>query len=434
MPEDTSLHQLKMELQSHYGFPITKSQELKNLQVVIESATNSTIGFNTLRRFYGFLEHTNPSIRTLDILSNYLGYQNYFNFKKHQNTDSEWDSWSRIIKIELATEISNEDIQWLIDQAKTAEMHLKLASIVKSFIYNQNYSALNQLFDNRIINFNEDYKLKFASNICQLIRQLDANSIEQIKTYLIPNIVFRENVIHWFIDYTHVKGYYGQLIAAAIPHSKSDSHELLYYELLLNYCQFLYQKNNLLPIISTARVQADFHPVLNGRCFAYNLIYHQHNKNSKAYESVWLEIVAYCKKTTAIHLFTLEIFTALLILKDFEKSSFLIDAFYEDLLTQNNWSGYHIQSNVLLAHCMQLVLENNINEATKTFDLINISKFNTSYKDYSLIFYYLIKYQLAVLDNKSQNELLNIENNYLTLVKSTGFIFFSSDYLKNYLI
>ena len=429
---DPNLQQLKVEVQRHLGFPISKISDLRNLQEAIENTTNTSIGFNTLRRFFGFLDQTNPSLRTLDTMSNYLGHRNYYTFKKHLNFDAEWDSWSRIIKIELSTVISSDDIQWLILQAKTSEIHLKLASLVKSFIYTKNFIALNQLFDGRIINLHEDYQLKFAANICKLLKYLDPTILKEIATILIPNQVFRENIIHWYVDYSNLNGYYGYLITAAIPHSKSDSHELLFYELIQNYNAFLSQKKDFLPI-GTDRIRDDFHPVLKGRCFAYNLVYWNYNTNSKEYEATWQKILNRGSKSNDLFLFTLEIFPALLILKDFEKTSYLINTYYEDLLAPIDWSGYHIQMVVLLAHCIQLILENNIKEAVKSFDLISTVKLNTSYQEYSMLFYCIVKYHLAMLDQKSAEQLVGIENDYYDLVRSTGFTFFSADYLKNYL-
>lgn len=429
---DTNLQQLKIELQRHFGLPIKKIQDVKNLQEAIENNTNKSIGFNTLRRFFGFLEHTKPTQQTLDILSNYLGLQNYSNFKKSLNADLEWGSWTRIINIESASKIEEDDIEWLISQAKTADLHLKLASLVKSFIYTKNFIALNQLFDGRIINFQEDNQLKFAINICKLFRHLDTIFIEDIAAILIPNQVFRENVIHWYVDYSNFNGYYGHLITAAIPFSKQDSHELLFYELVLNYNAFLSQKNDFLPI-GLNRIGDDFHPVLKGRCFAYNLVYWNYNTNSKEYEATWQKILNRGSKSNDLFLFTLEIFPALLILKDFEKTSYLINTYYEDLLAPIDWSGYHIQMVVLLAHCIQLILENNIKEAVKSFDLISTVKLNTSYQEYSMLFYCIVKYHLALLDQKSAEQLVGIENDYHDLVRSTGFTFFSADYLKNYL-
>lgn len=429
---DSDIEQLKIQIQRHFGFSITTIQELKNLQVSIEYSTKKNIGFNTLRRFFGFLASTNPTQQTLDVLSNYLGFQNYYNFKKHINADLEWSNWTRTIKIELDLKISDDDTEWLISQAKTPEIHLKLASIFKSFIYKQNFNALNQLLDSRIFNFNENSKLKFAANVSQLLKHLDAKTLEKITSVLIPNEVFRTHVMHWYVDYSNFNGYYGHLVKAAIPYSKPDSHELLFYELILNYNAFLSQKGSFIPI-GIHRVKNDFHPLLNGRCVAYNLVYWKQTNHLEEYEQTWQMVINHLNKSDDLFLFTLEIFPALLILKDFEKTTYLIDNFYEDLLTPTNWSGYHVHMTVLLGYCIQLILENKIKEAVKTFDLINISKLNTSYKEYSLIFYYIIKYHLLKINHKHTEGLLIIENEYLELVEITGFRFFSREYLVNYL-
>ena len=89
--------QLRLEIQKQFGSTINKQSDLKLLLLSIESNTKHSIGFNTIRRFFGFLNYTNPNINTLNILSKYVGYSNYSSFQKNKNKDEDWFNWNQVI-------------------------------------------------------------------------------------------------------------------------------------------------------------------------------------------------------------------------------------------------------------------------------------------------------------------------------------------------
>ena len=68
-----------------------------------------------------------------------------------------------------------------------------------------------------------------------LFRSLNEDDITQIIQKITPNQLFRENILHWFIDYSFFNGYYGDFIGEAKKHALAESHEALFYDLILNY-------------------------------------------------------------------------------------------------------------------------------------------------------------------------------------------------------
>ena len=74
---NTTYGQLQFDVQIHFGSKIDKVSQLKLLQQNIEFNTGKLLSFNTLRRFFGFLDYTKPNLNTLNTLSEYLGYYNY---------------------------------------------------------------------------------------------------------------------------------------------------------------------------------------------------------------------------------------------------------------------------------------------------------------------------------------------------------------------
>lgn len=431
--ELTSTKQLKMAVQRQFGMPIKSVAELKIFQEELEYTTREAVSFNTLRRFFNFLPSTKPSTKTISILCKYLGYNNISNFLSQENTDKNWLLWNNTLRIEFSDNLKTEDIMWLTENAKHPNFYLHFASIIKSFIYRKKYDVIVTLFEHNLSDFSMEVFSKFASMLCRLFSSLEKTELQKIIPLLVPLRSFRESVLHWYIDYTNLNGYYGEFLEAAIPFSHKESHEYLFYNLILNYRDFLSEKKNI-KYIPTTNVKKDFFIVLKGRAYAYNLIYFQYINDDARKEETWKEIQFILEgEDVDIFLFMLEVMTTLILLKEFDKINFLIDEYYEELLAPTNWTGYHVHSTVLLAHCVQLLHEKNFKQAEKTFNLINTKKLDGSYKEYNMIYYHLIEYQIALNSNNYKNNCKSIELNYSKYVSETGFTIFSSNYLKNYL-
>lgn len=428
-----NFNQLQLDIQKKVGYQIENLSELKMLHEDIEWNTNKKIGFNTLRRFFGFLKSTAPNLNTLNTLSQYIGYENYSTYQKKYLKDADWFEWTQTIKIELSDTLNETDIQWLESQQNTNEYHLKIASIIKTFIYKKNYTILNQFFDTRIFKFEETNQLKLAANICLLFRSLNKEDITIAIEKITTNQLFRENILHWFVDYSFFNGYYGDFIQESRKHALPDSHEALFYDLIVCYNDYLSCKSNLKQI-DLNRVKPDFFIVLKGRCFAYNLLYFSEQKNNTEYEKVWDKFLILLNKSEQINLLTIEIFPALLFIKDFEKTNYLIRNYYEELLTLENWSGYPFQAMILLTQTLHLIKEDKFKEAKIGFDLIDLSKFSLSYSDYIKLFYLVTKYQLELASSSNTVQLNEIQEEYESIAIQTGFKRFSVDFMKHYLI
>ena len=426
------LIQFRLDIQKKIGYRIENLSELKMVQEAIEWNTKKKISFNTLRRFYGFLKTTNPNINTLNTLSQFIGYENFSAYQKNSLRDNDWFVWTQTIKIELSDSLIESDIQWLETQKNTTEYHLKVASIIKTFIHKKKYTILNQFFDTKIFKFEEANQLKLAANICLLFRSLNDDEISAIIHKITPNRVFRENILHWFIDYSCFNGYYGDFILEATKYAEPNSHEALFYDLILSYNDYLSCKSNLKQI-DINRIRPDFFIVLKGRCFAYNLLYFSEQKNSIEYEKAWGKFLILLNTSEQINLLTIELFPALLFIKDFEKTNYLIQNYYEELLTMENWSGYTFQAMILVTQTLHLIQENKIKEAKIGFELIELSMFSYSYFDYFKLFYLIAKYQLELASSSDTNQLTEIQEEYESIVIKTGFKRFSVEFLTQFL-
>jgi hypothetical protein len=291
---------------------------------------------------------------------------------------------------------------------------------------------LNQFFDSRIFKFKETNRLKLAANICLLFRSLNEEEIKIIVQKTTPNVVFRENILHWFVDYSNFNNYYGAFLLESTKYASPESHEALFYDLILSYNDYLCCKSNL-NLIDLNRLQPDFFIVLQGRCLAYNLLYFSEQKNNFEFEQTWIKLLEKITVSGKVNMITIEIFPALLFIKDFEKTTYLIQNYYEELLTLENWSSYPNLGMILITQTLHLIKENKIKEAKIGFELIDLSKFSLAYYDYIKLFFLIAKYQLELASGSDTIQLNEIQVEYESIVIKTGFKRFTVEFLTQYL-
>lgn len=76
------IQRLKENVESKFGRKIIYQRECNELSISIQEETEQVLSNSTLRRFFGFLAtNSNPSLATLDILSEYCGYKDWEDFK-----------------------------------------------------------------------------------------------------------------------------------------------------------------------------------------------------------------------------------------------------------------------------------------------------------------------------------------------------------------
>ena len=103
---------LKTTVEQVYGIPIKYGNQCQQLSLSIFEQTGDYISFQTLRRFFGFIDkNKKPTNRTLDILSKFCGHRHYDDFCLHNDTQHDSiDSFiTSIYKIPLRRE---EDLNY----------------------------------------------------------------------------------------------------------------------------------------------------------------------------------------------------------------------------------------------------------------------------------------------------------------------------------
>lgn len=80
--EIPELSQLLKQIEDKYGRRIATSTDFESLSVNIEYVTGEAVSSSTLKRLWGYVSlRTTPHLSTLDVLSRYVGYKDFSDFR-----------------------------------------------------------------------------------------------------------------------------------------------------------------------------------------------------------------------------------------------------------------------------------------------------------------------------------------------------------------
>ena len=105
--------QILIDVQRKSSINVNSVAELKLLMDEIEILTNESIGFNTLRRLFGFLPKTKPSIKTLNTLSKFLSFSSYSAYLNDKSIYDDWYFNQQLLRIKLSNQLIDKDIRFI---------------------------------------------------------------------------------------------------------------------------------------------------------------------------------------------------------------------------------------------------------------------------------------------------------------------------------
>lgn len=232
---------LKKKIKSKFGRPIRSLSDLKDLKEDVFKFTNYSIGFNTLRRFYGFLPTTKPSRNTLNYLSKYVGFENYSSFVNGYKLDKVWFDWDKINNILLKNSLVEKDINWLVQIRKSEHYYMYLTYLISSYIDTKITKYLNTIFSNSPL-FEVDRKefAKISTSISKKLKAFSNENLGWISQFL-KYESFRNLMLYSYVDVDTLNAYYGYLLKKSLP-IINQKDEILFTKLMLGFYNFVRNK------------------------------------------------------------------------------------------------------------------------------------------------------------------------------------------------
>ena len=138
------LPKLIKEIESNSGFKIVNRKHCEILSELIFIKTGENINYNTIRRAFGISKGGSPSIKTLNVFSNYCGYSTYSEFISLYRTKNLWDINQYIYYI--SKNYPNQAIEKIEKSYNNVDEYLHmLISILREFALEKQFKLIRTI-------------------------------------------------------------------------------------------------------------------------------------------------------------------------------------------------------------------------------------------------------------------------------------------------
>jgi hypothetical protein len=381
--------QILIDIQKKSGITVENVRDIKILKEEIEANGSVQIGYNTLRRLFGFLPKTVPSSATLTILSNYLGFNSYSNYINNKLNYDEWYFQLKMLRLQLNENELEENEALHFNAALQNENNIIAVANHVCFLIEKNK------IDSLVVFFTVfDYKKlsdsalsKFAILTTFSFYKLETKVALTIYKMLIPFDSFRNTIPLYFIDYSHLNGYYIEVIKM-INELNANESDFLFTSLMKFYQKFYSNEDFSENLIDYPKKSEHIYTVLMGRYYGYKIL--SDEKLDKLLENSIKKELKSAKK----HLFLIEIVPALVLKEEYDFLNSIIEHYYEELFEVDRWSSKSTVANYLIGLASVNLSKGNLKAAKNNLDLIELDKIELAYTDYITLFYLLTKIKL----------------------------------------
>lgn len=411
--------QLLIDIQKKSKITVSKVRDIKLLKEELELITSHTIGYNTLRRLFGFLEQKKPSINTLNTLSTYLGFRNFSNYKSHQENFDEWYFQQNLQRLLTKKKVSIGDIE-IINLGLQNKVNIVYLGYFLTYFIEKNNSKLlsfyfeHLCFDSVPASDMQKFSMLLSSG---LLRSKEKTALT-IYEDLIKFDSFRNNIPLLYIDYKNLHSRYFKVLLL-IKNLAANSSDLFFVFLMGFYKNFYTEKFTQKLTLKKPIEFDDFYIALKGRYYGCCIL-----NSDKISKELKKEIIKTCKLSN-VSSFAIEIIPALLIKEKYDFLEELLTLFYEDLLDNTIWSSKTTNALNLIALANVNLNKKEYRIAKINLDLIELKKVELSYESYVSLFYFLTKLKISYfeedkVENKTAFQAIK------KIVKTNGFKKFCS--------
>ncbi len=409
------ISQILIDIQKKSGIRVESVRDIKNLKEEIEASIGVQIGYNTLRRLFGFLPKTVPSSATLNILSKYLGFTSYSNYINNKLNYDEWYFQIKMLRLQLNENALEENELIGFNASLQNENNIIAVANHVCFLIEKNK------IDSLIVFFTFfDYQ-KLSDSALTKFALLTTFSFYKLETKVALNIYkvlisfesFRNSGPLCFIDYSHLNGYYLEVIKM-INKCNANESDFLFTSLMAFYQKFYSNEDYSAVLIDLPQKSESLYPVLLGRYYGYK-IFRTEKTDASLENSIKKEL-----KTTQPHLLLIEIVPALVLKEEYDFLNSIIDTYYEELFEVDRWSSKSAVANYLIGIASVNINTGNLKAAKNNLAFVELDKIELAYTDYITLFYYLTKIKLYFYEK----DLHKVNENYSllkTLATKIGF-------------
>ena len=406
--------QLLLDVQNKTNVTVRSVRDVRYLKEEIESTTGRVIGFNTLRRLFGFLEARTPNVTTLNTLSVYLGFSSFSNYQRNHSTYEQWYFQQNLQRVILENSVGDKEIEFINNGLVNPQNIVYFGYFVCHFIEKNNQKVLQKIFTEvKFLSLSSTEIHKFALVVSIKLNSLSEKRALMLYELLIPIDNFRNHVPLLYIDYSNLNGRYDKVLDIIEKHS-SIASDHLFVQLMKGYGQYYSEKLEELPFVSQPVGFDSMYSVLQGRYFGYQILC-----SAGLGQEIKSQIEKRCD-SMKVSYFLVEIVPALLIKEEFDFLNHLFSIYYEDIFELEVWSSKTTQAIYLIGLAAVNQYKGNYSVAKKNLELVELERVELGYEKYVTLFYLLISFKLSYSSEQSIRDNGDYEK-LKKLSRETGF-------------
>lgn len=412
--------QLLIDVQKKSNITVTTIRDVKYLKEDLDAVTNKPLGFNTLRRLFGFLDKTVPSLATLNTLSIYLGFSSFSSYKNNQSNYSEWYFQQTLLRMQRQSKIGTEEIIKINIGLLDEKNIVYLAYFLSFHVEKNNLHILDVIFkhvDFKHITGTQFHK--FSTTISLSLSNIPEKKALPIYESLMHYDTFRNNIPLLYIDYTNLNSRYYKILNIIERNAANDSD--LFFVSLMKFYKYFYSENSDYQDIEIFKPTdfSIFHSVLKGRFYGYCIL-----QSQKVSRKLKKEIFDECS-FNRVSFFLEEIIPALIIKEEYDILKEIMDKHYEELFESDVWSSTTTSAIYLIGLSNSNWYVASYARAKRNLELVDLELVEIGYYDYLALFYYFTKLKISFSENQiaTNHDVLKKLKNH---VKKTGFKLFLS--------
>ena len=410
---------LKKNLEERIGRPIKTRGDCELVSNIILETLDIDISYSTLKRLYCLTTNTKPNRKTLNTLSQFIGFKNYAHFSQNFEYTDKIDL-SQITYKAISVGDEQAIIELIIKTKNNNENFIGfIVLLIRELLHNRSYRLLNDIFKLKALNFHSfsySEALYLGNSIGLLLRKQP-----EIDNILLNNSNFLECVYLTFVDYSSLNGYYGKWTETIANCNHGKEIDTFTFA-LLEFKNFL--NHNPVKEVEDALLYSErFHPILSSRLLSLKLLT-TNSTNTSEVLTTYFNI--HSKKINKID-YSYELFTTAILTKNIYLMKYLIEKINQQTSIKSEYHKYHLNSFYLMcSFYYKLIKKSTEEKKINTFYDVNNCLYN--YEEFITVLRLI--YVFANTKPASKKELL--KKQYIQLRDQLNYPYFSDNFLLDY--
>lgn len=411
------IEELKSLTEKNIGFKIKNRGDCHILSGLITSKIDKDINYNTIRRFFGLDKPRKPQQKTLDILSEFNGFESFVDFSNQYPVKFSWKLREEIYeKLNLD---SNEALISYLNTLSPRQYDLieTLITVIRELLIRKDFETIKLCFNLNIFNpknFQYSELLYFGNSVGLIMRKHQYDYSPFVKTKY-----FVETVFTTFVDYSSLNKNYG-VCAKKVYNTTTNNNLKLFSGLIIQLIRVVNNESHSCNFDNL--INSKTHPILFGR---------------------YLSIKIHCSKKVKVHSllnhyktklqisnndidYVYELMFFAMLTKNFQVMEWISLNFKSEKIITKYYKEWHY-STLILMELILKIYQNKTEGLESMLETLTQVKPRYSYDSFFRIFMCVVKYHLKI-------EPIKQLETYNSIKRSLGYPIFDEEYCNDYFL